>query len=323
MGKGKYHFNPDSLSFDKVRLSLRNKITKGATYFFASAVIAIVYYIGYSFFFDTPVERGLKRENAQLYNQFDTLSKRFDQVEKVITDLEQRDENIYRTIFEAEPIPLSVRTAGMGGVARYDELETMSNPKIVIESFKTLEKLSNRVKVQSRSLEQLTELAKRKEEMMQCLPAIQPIRNTDLRRVASPFGMRIHPFYKVLKMHTGMDFTAATGTDVFATGDGTVTRVEQSQRGFGNVVEIDHGFGYKTLYAHLSAFNVRQGQHVKRGDVIGKVGNSGMSMAPHLHYEVWKNNSPINPINFYFNDLTPAEYDRLIELAANSGQSLD
>lgn len=323
MGKGKYHFNPDSLSFDKVRLSLRNKITKGVTYFFASAVIAIVYYIGYSFFFDTPVERGLKRENAQLYNQFDTLSRRFDQVEKVITDLEQRDENIYRTIFEAEPIPSTIRAAGMGGVARYDELENMSNPKIVIESFKTLEKLSNRVKAQSRSLEQLTVLAKRKEAMMQCLPAIQPVRNTDLRRVASPFGMRIHPFYKVLKMHTGMDFTAATGTDVFATGDGTVIRVEQSQRGFGNVVEIDHGFGFKTLYAHLSAFNVRQGQHVKRGEVIGKVGNSGMSMAPHLHYEVWKNNSPINPINFYFNDLTPAEYDRLIELAANSGQSLD
>ncbi len=323
MGKSKYHFNPDSLSFDRVRLSLRNKLAKGLTYFFASAVIAVVYYIGYSFFFDTPVERGLKRENAQLYLQFDLLTKKFDQVEKVIADLEQRDENIYRTIFEAEPIASTIRNAGMGGVARYDELESMSNPKIVIESFKTLDKLSKRVYVQSKSFDQLVDLAKRKEEMLQCVPAIQPIRNADLRRVASPFGMRIHPFYKVLKMHTGMDFTAPTGTDVFATGDGVVVRVEQSQRGYGNVVQIDHGFGFKTLYAHLSSFSVKMGQHVKRGDVVGKVGNSGMSMAPHLHYEVWKNGAPINPINFYFNDLTPEEYDRLIELAANSGQSLD
>ena len=323
MRKSKYHFNPESLSFDRVRTNLRTKLIRGVTYFFATGVIAVIYYICYSFFFDTPVERGLKRENELLSLQFEMLSGKFDQLEKVIVDLEQRDENIYRTIFEAEPIPSNIRRAGMGGVSRYDELEGLSNPKLVKESFSKLDRLAKRVYVQSKSYDELVELAKSKEEMLQSVPAIQPVRNKDLKHVASPFGVRIHPFYKVLKMHTGMDFTATSGTEVFATGNGIVVRVDQGQRGYGNVVMIDHGFGFKTLYAHLSGFNVRSGQHVKRGDVIGRVGNSGMSMAPHLHYEVWKNDVPINPINFYFNDLTPEEYDRLIELAANSGQSLD
>ena len=251
------------------------------------------------------------------------LSGKFEQIEKVIVDLEQRDENIYRTIFEADPIPSSIRNAGMGGVSRYDELESLTNPKIVKESFSKLDKLSKRVYVQSVSYDELVKLAKAKEEMLQSVPAIQPVRNKDLKHVASPFGFRIHPFYKVLKMHTGMDFTAPSGTEVFATGNGQIVRVEQGQRGYGNVVMIDHGFGFKTLYAHLSSISVRAGQRIKRGDVVGRVGNSGMSMAPHLHYEVLKNETPINPINFYFNDLTPEEYDRLIELAANSGQSLD
>ncbi|SDB84713.1 M23 family metallopeptidase [Williamwhitmania taraxaci] len=323
MQKSKYHFNPESLSFDAVRLSLRTKLVRGLTYFFASGVIAVVYYIGYSFFFDTPVERGLKRENALLSLQFEMLSGKFDQIEKVIVDLEQRDENIYRTIFEADPIPSSIRNAGMGGVSRYDELESLTNPKIVKASFKKLENLSKRVYIQSVSYDELVKLAKTKEEMLMSVPAIQPVRNKDLKHVASPFGIRIHPFYKVLKMHTGMDFTAPSGTEVFATGNGQIIKVEQGQRGYGNVVMVDHGFGFKTLYAHLSSISVRTGQRVKRGDVVGRVGNSGMSMAPHLHYEVLKNDTPINPINFYFNDLTPEEYDRLIELAANSGQSLD
>jgi len=323
MQKSKYHFNPESLSFDKVRLSLRSKLVRGITYFFASGVIAVVYYIGYSFFFDTPVERGLKRENDLLSLQFEMLSGKFEQIEKVIVDLEQRDENIYRTIFEADPIPSTIRNAGMGGVSRYDELESLTNPRIVKESFKTLDRLAKRVYVQSKSYDELIKLAKSKEVMLQSVPAIQPIRNKDLKHVASPFGVRIHPFYKVLKMHTGMDFTAPSGTEVFATGNGQIVKVAQGQRGYGNLVMVDHGFGFKTLYAHLSSISVRAGQRVKRGDVVGRVGNTGMSMAPHLHYEVLKNEIPINPINFYFNDLTPEEYDRLIELAANSGQSLD
>jgi len=323
MVKHKYRFNPDSLSFDREIHTLTKKFWKGFYYFLASLVISVVYYIVFSFFFDTPQERGLRRENQELILQFELLNKKFDHISVVLADIQQRDDNIYRTIFEAEPIPASIRNAGIGGVDRYSELEDLSNSKIVIETAKRLDKLSKQVYIQSKSFDEIIGLAKRKEEMIANIPAIQPVSNKDLTRVASPFGVRIHPFYKVLKMHTGMDFTAPTGTEIYATGNGVVADVVFSARGYGNTIIIDHGFGYKTLYAHLSKSLVRPGTKVKRGDVIGLVGNTGMSMAPHLHYEVRKNDEPINPINFYFNDLTPAEYDRIIELASQSGQSLD
>ncbi len=323
MVKHKYRFNPDSLSFDREIHTLAKKFWKGFYYFLASLVMSVLYYIVFSFFFDTPQERGLRRENQELILQFELLNKKFDHISVVLADIQQRDDNIYRTIFEAEPIPVSIRNAGIGGVDRYSELEDLSNSKIVIETSKRLDKLSKQVYIQSKSFDEIIGLAKRKEEMIANIPAIQPVSNKDLTRVASPFGVRIHPFYKVLKMHTGMDFTAPTGTEIYATGNGVVADVVFSARGYGNTIIIDHGFGYKTLYAHLSKSLVHPGTKVKRGDVIGLVGNTGMSMAPHLHYEVRKNDEPINPINFYFNDLTPAEYDKIIELASQSGQSLD
>jgi murein DD-endopeptidase MepM/ murein hydrolase activator NlpD len=211
----------------------------------------------------------------------------------------------------------------MGGVDRYSELEGHTNSQIVIETAKRLDKLAKQVYIQSKSFDEVIEMARRKEEMIANIPAIQPVSNKDLRRVASPFGVRIHPFYKVLKMHTGMDFTAPIGTEIYATGNGIISDVIHSSRGYGNTIIIDHGYSYKTLYAHLSKTLVKPGQKVKRGDVIGLVGSTGMSMAPHLHYEVRKHDEPINPINFYFNDLTPEEYDKIIELASQSGQSLD
>ncbi len=323
MVKHKYRFNPDSLSFDREIHTLAKKFWKGFYYFLASLVMSVLYYIVFSFFFDTPQERGLRRENQELILQFELLNKKFDHISVVLADIQQRDDNIYRTIFEAEPIATSIRNAGIGGVDRYSELEDLSNSKIVIETAKRLDKLSKQVYIQSKSFDEIIGLAKRKEEMIANIPAIQPVSNKDLTRVASPFGVRIHPFYKVLKMHTGMDFTAPTGTEIYATGNGVVADVVFSARGYGNTIIIDHGFGYKTLYAHLSKSLVHPGTKVKRGDVIGLVGNTGMSMAPHLHYEVRKNDEPINPINFYFNDLTPAEYDKIIELASQSGQSLD
>jgi len=323
MPKHKYKFNPESLSFVKEQTSLSKKFWKGFNYFLFSIVISIAYYVAYSFFFDTPQERGLRRENQELLVQLELFNKKFDHITTVLEDIQQRDDNIYRTIFEAEPIPSTYRQAGFGGVERYAELEGLSNSEIVIETAKRLDKISKQIYIQSKSFDEVIGLAKRKEEMIACVPAIQPISNKDLKRVASPFGVRMHPFYKVLKMHTGMDFTAPTGTEIYATGDGEVSAVIHSARGYGNTVIIDHGFGYKTLYAHQSQTLVKRGQKVKRGEVIGLVGNTGMSMAPHLHYEVRKNDEPINPINFYFNDLTPEEYDKIIELAAQSGQSLD
>ncbi|MDX9770404.1 MAG: M23 family metallopeptidase [Tenuifilaceae bacterium] len=323
MPKHKYRFNPDSLSFVKEQSSFKKKFWRGFNYFLFSIVVSVAYYVVFSFFFDTPQERGLRRENEEMLLQFELFNKKFDHITTVLEDIQQRDDNIYRTIFEAEPIPSTIRQAGIGGVDRYSDLEGLSNSEIVIETAKRIDKLSKQMYIQSKSFDEVIEMAKRKEEMVASIPAIQPVSNKNLLRVASPFGVRMHPFYKVLKMHNGMDFTAPTGTEIYATGDGVVSDVIHSSRGYGNTVIIDHGFSYKTLYAHQSKILVRKGQRVKRGEVIGLVGNTGMSMAPHLHYEVRKNDQPINPINFYFNDLTPEEYDKIIELAAQSGQSLD
>ncbi len=323
MSKSKYRFNHETLSFIRVRPSLKEKFFKGITYLMATIVITITYYSIYTSFFDTPKERGLKREKQELLLQFEILNGKYGQVEAVLKDIQQRDANIYRTIFEAEPIPLSIRTAGIGGVDRYSELEDLSNSDIVVESAKKLGILSKLVESQSKSFDEIIELAKNKETMVRCVPNIQPISNKDLTRVASPFGLRIHPFYKVLKMHAGMDFTAPTGTEVYATGDGVVFDTDRSKRGYGNTVIIDHGFGYKTLYAHLSEILISPGTKVRRGAVVGLVGNTGMSLAPHLHYEVRLNDNPIDPINFYFNDLTPAEYSKLIEISSQSTQSFD
>jgi len=323
MPKTKYKFNNETLSFIKVKPSIKDKLLRGLTYLMATIVITIVYYSVYTSFFDTPKERGLKRERQELLLQFDILNGKYSQVEAVLKDIQQRDANIYRTIFEAEPIPLSIRSAGIGGTDRYSELEGLSNSEIVIEATKKLDNLAKQIYIQTKSFDQIIEMAKNKEAMVRCIPNIQPLSNKDLTRVASPFGIRIHPYYKVLKMHAGMDFTAHAGTEIFATGDGVVFDVNRSKRGYGNTVIIDHGFGYKTLYAHLSEILVRPGTKVRRGAVIALVGNTGMSLAPHLHYEVRLNDNPINPINFYFNDLTPEEFEKMIALAANSGQSLD
>ena len=319
----KYKFNSESLSFVKEESSLKRKSWRGVKYFFFSIVVSIAYYVVFSLFFDTPEERGLRRENDEMMLQFDLFNKKFDHLSSVLADVQQRDDNIYRTIFEAEPIANTIREAGIGGVDRYSDLEGLPNSEIVIETAKRIDKLSKQIYIQSKSFDEVIGMAKRKEEMIASIPAIQPISNKDLRRVASPFGVRMHPFYKVLKMHNGMDFTSPTGTEIYATGDGVVSDVIHSSRGYGNTVIIDHGFGYKTLYAHQSQIIAKRGQKVKRGEVIGLVGSTGMSMAPHLHYEVRKHDQPINPINFYFSDLTPEEYDKIIELAAQSGQSLD
>lgn len=323
MPKSKYKFNHETLSFIKVKRSLKERFLRGFTYSLATIVITIVYYSIYTSFFDTPKERGLKRERNELLNQFDTLNRKYSRIEVVLKDIQQRDVNIYRTIFEAEPIPLSIRSAGIGGTDRYSELEGLSNSDLVVEATKKLDQLTKQVYIQTKSFDEIIDLAKGKEIMARCIPAIQPISNKDLTRVASPFGVRIHPFYKVLKMHSGMDFTAPIGTEVYATGDGVIVGVDHSKRGYGNTIIIDHGYGYKTLYAHLSEILVRPGKKVRRGEVIGLVGSTGMSLAPHLHYEVRKQDDPINPINFYFNDLTPEQYDKIITIAANSGQSLD
>jgi len=323
MAKVKFKFNPESLQYDRIERTIREKLLIFLAYFVGSVLLAGLYMLVFSQFFDSPKERRLKRENNQLLAQYEIMNKRLEQVVVVLADLEERDDNLYRTIFEAEPISGSVRSQGIGGVNRYVELEGFENSEIVINTAKRLDELSKRMYVQSKSYDALIELALRKEEMIASIPAIQPIANNDLKRTASGWGYRIHPIYKIRRFHYGMDFTAPIGTNVYATGDGVVERTIKSRRGYGNQVVIDHGFGYKTLYGHLNDFNVKKGQKVKRGDVIAFVGSTGLSTAPHLHYEVHQNGKKVNPINFYFNDLTPEEYDRMIILSMKSGQSFD
>ena len=324
MGKSKYRFNTESLSYDKVRPSLKKRLLILASYVSILLVIAILLNVFYASVFDTPREKALKRENNLLNRQYEVLSQKIGQLETILEDIEKRDDNIYRTIFNADPIPHSVRDAGTGGVNRYEYLEGYDNSEKIIETAKRLDKLSKAVYVQSKSYDDVIEMAKNRELQLSSLPAIQPIANKDLTRTASGWGYRIHPIYKIRKFHHGMDFTAPTGTDVYATADGTVEKVERSRRGYGNRVVIDHGFGYQTMYAHLDGFNnLWEGKEVKRGDVIAYVGSTGLSTAPHLHYEVHLNRKKINPINYYFEDLTAEEYDRMIVLSMRPGQSYD
>jgi murein DD-endopeptidase MepM/ murein hydrolase activator NlpD len=323
MPNSRYRFNPESLSFDKIRLGFRAVLLRGFAYLVGSLLVAIIYYLIFAMFVDSPKEKALLREIDQMTLQYDLIQRDMGNLEKVLGELEETDENLYRTIFEAEPIPATLRQGGVGGVNRYKELEGYNNSNIVIETTKRLDKIKKRVVVQSKSFDDLISLAARKEEMLTSVPAIIPISNKDLTRTASGFGLRIHPIYKIIKFHAGMDFTAPPGTDVFATGNGTVESVITSQRGLGKHIIIDHGFGYKSIYAHLSDFNVRPRQKVQRGDVIGFVGSTGTSIANHLHYEIKLNGVNVDPVNYYFEDLTAAEYERMIEIASKTGQSFD
>ncbi|HEY5470365.1 MAG TPA: M23 family metallopeptidase [Bacteroidales bacterium] len=323
MAGTKYKFNSDSLSFDKVRLGARALFFRLLAYFTGSLLIALVYWIIFAAFFDSPKEKALQREVEQMTIQYDLIQRDMANIETVIAGLEKTDDNLYRTIFEAEPIPSTLREGGTGGVNRYSALEGYTNSNLVIETATRLDKIRKRVYVQSKSFDDLIVLAKNKEEMLRSVPAILPISNKDLKRTASGFGLRIHPYYKIIKFHNGMDFTAPEGTDVYATGDGVILAVLKSKRGFGNHIIIDHGFGYTSIYAHLSDFNVKLGQKIKRGDVIGYVGNTGISVSNHLHYEIKLNGVNVDPVNYYFEDLSAEEYVRMIEIASKTGQSFD
>jgi murein DD-endopeptidase MepM/ murein hydrolase activator NlpD len=323
MPSTKYKFNPDSLSFDKIRLGIKALLLRFLAYFTGSLIVALIYWVIFASFFDSPKEKALKQEVAQMTIQYDLIHREMANVENVLEDLQKTDDNLYRTIFEAEPVPATLRDGGIGGVNRYEALEGYDNSSLVIETANRLDKIRKRVYVQSKSFDDLIKLAKNKEDMLKSVPAIIPISNKDLTRTASGFGWRIHPIYKISKFHYGMDFTAPLGTDVYATGNGTVVGILSAQRGLGKHIIINHGFGYTSIYAHLSNFNVRVGQKVLRGDVIGFVGSTGTSVANHLHYEIKLNGVNVDPVNYYFEDLTAGEYERMIEIASKTGQSFD
>jgi murein DD-endopeptidase MepM/ murein hydrolase activator NlpD len=323
MPRTKYKFNPDSLSFDKVSLGIKALLLRFLAYFTGSIIVAVIYWVIFAAFFDSPKEKALIREVDQLTIQYDLIHREMVNIENVLEDLQKTDDNLYRTIFEAEPIPATLREGGVGGVNRYKALEGYNNSSLVIETADRLDKIRKKVYVQSKSFDDMIELAKSKEDMLRSVPAILPISNKDLTRTASGFGLRVHPIYKIIKFHFGMDFTAPAGTDVYSTGNGVIVTVQSSKRGLGTHIIVDHGFGYTSIYAHLSNFNIRVGQKVQRGDIIGFVGNTGTSVANHLHYEIKLNDVNVDPVNFYFEDLTAADYERIIEIASKTGQSFD
>lgn len=324
MAKVKYYYDPRTLSYRKIDKSGKEKFRNTAVFLLASLLFGVLMFFAADNIIDSPKERHLKREIANMKLQYKLADQRIAQLSDVLSDIEYRDDNIYRVIFEAEPIPEEVRNSGFGGANRYEDLQGYSHSDLLTNTAQALDMLTKRMVVQSRSFDEVIELAKDKESLLAAIPAIQPVSNTDLKRIASGFGYRIHPIYKVRKLHAGLDFSAPIGTPIYATGDGTVeTAQTRNGSGYGKYVKIDHGFGYETLYGHMSRINVRRGQSVKRGDVIGYVGNSGRSTAPHLHYEVIRNGSKINPINFFYNDLTPEEYEELIEISSQSNQSFD
>lgn len=323
MPKTGYRFNPETLSFDKIETTLRKKLFSWGKKFFSSLSLALVIFFIVFAFIDSPKEKALKREKEELLIQYNLLSNEVEKLDGVLKDLENRDDNIYRVIFETEPIDASIRRAGTGGVNKYENLKNLKNADLIINTSRKIDELSKAIYIQSKSYDEVEHLAKNKIDMLAAIPAIVPISLKNPRnRFSSSFGYRMHPIYKTIKLHTGMDFSGPIGTPIYATGNGTVSYVG-FEKGYGKHVEINHGFSYKTLYGHMNDYNVRVGQKVKRGDVIGYMGNTGLSFGPHVHYEVRKNNIPIDPINYYFNDLTADEYDKFVDVANNTGQTMD
>ena len=323
MTKVKYYYDKKSLSYKEINLTLKQKIQNLLLYILSASIITSLSFFVFYSFFDSPKEKKLKSEINFLTSNYQKFESKLLEIETVLDDIQKRDDNIYREIFEANPIPTEIRKAGFGGVNKYKYLEGFSNTELLKELDNKFDVLKKQLYVQSKSFDQIIELTKDKNKMLSSIPAIQPLSNKDLSRMASGFGYRIDPIYKTRKFHAGMDFSAKTGTPIYATGDGKVFKVSKSKRGYGNHVVIDHGYGYKTLYAHMSKTAVKRNQKVSRGDVIGFVGNTGKSVAPHLHYEVHKDGKKINPVNFYYNDLNAEEYERMIEISSRSNQSFD
>ena len=322
MKKLKYYYNPKTLNYEKVETSWKNRIWLILGWISTTIFFAVLFFIIYSLFFESPQELYYKRELAKMKLEYKLMRQEMNNLDQVLADLQSRDENIYRVIFEADPINPEIRSAGYGGSSVFERFEGYENESLMRSIDSSIQKMKRKLYVQSKSYDEITTLIKNKEGMLASIPAIQPVANKNLTRLASGYGYRVHPIYKTVKFHEGLDFSAPSGTEIYATGDGVVTNAGK-EKGYGNQVVIDHDYGYVTSYSHMSKITVRKGQKVKRGEIIGYIGSTGLSTAPHLHYEIVKNGAKINPINYFYNDLTPAEYDKLIEIANMTNQSFD
>lgn len=317
-----YRINPETLQLERIEHGIRYWLRRSGGYIIGGICIGILFFYIFLYFFPSPREASLMQYNKNLTAQLRLMNQKVDQMQLVMSDMAQRDDNLYRAILGAEPIPLTARMGATQQISYYDSLAHMTNDQLVADVQRKIDILEKELYVQARSYEEVLELAKNQEVRMENIPAIQPVLNKDLKRMASGYGWRVDPVYHVRRFHEGMDFSAPIGTDIFATGNGVITFVGWKQ-GYGNTIEVDHSFGYKTRYAHCSKLIARVGQKVKRGDVIALVGNTGKSMGPHLHYEVHYQGRPIDPRNFYFYDLSPEDYDKMVQLSSNMGNMLD
>jgi murein DD-endopeptidase MepM/ murein hydrolase activator NlpD len=325
MSKVKYYYDSENLAYKRIRTKKRKKFAYVVLFLLSSALFGFLIFLLLinTSYFETPKDKIQAREIEALALNYKVLNKKIDLMNEVLEAIENRDNDIYRIYFNATPISEEERKAGFGGVNRYKDLQGYNNSELLENTTKRVDILTKELVIQSKSLDEIVALAKKKEKLLAAIPAIQPVKNEDLKHMASGYGYRSDPFTKIRKFHYGMDFTARTGTPIYATGDGVVYKADASLSGYGNHIEINHGYGYKTLYAHLSKYKCRQGQRVKRGDIIGYVGSTGRSQAPHLHYEVLKNGERVNPLNFYYGSISAKEYIEISKLANQENQSLD
>jgi murein DD-endopeptidase MepM/ murein hydrolase activator NlpD len=325
MAKVKYYYDSENLAYRKITTKTRKKIGFVLLFLVASALFGLLSFVVLlnTPYFETPKNKIQAREIENLKLRYAILNKKMDQVEDVVDFIEDRDNNLYRVYFNAAAIPEQERKSGFKGVDRYRELEGYDNSQLVLNTTKRVDALRKALAIQSKSLDDILKMAKAKDKLLAAIPAIQPVRNENLKSMVSGFGYRTDPFTKARKMHEGMDFTAKTGTPIYATGDGVVERADNTASGYGNHIVIRHGFGYETLYAHLSGYKCKPGQAIKRGDIIGYVGSTGRSEGPHLHYEVHKNGKVVNPLNFYYGNISAVEYVAIAQAANQENQSFD
>ena len=322
MAKKKFYFNSETLDYEEIQINLAYRLKQVLFHAMSGIFLGLLFFFLFVSIIKSPREKEISLQKSRMEGQYKALQGQMSDIQGILTDLQQRDDNLYRVVFQAEPIPYEVRRTANTNADYYEQLLRMTNSQIVVETTKKLNELKKQLYVQSKSYDEIVVLAQNKEKMLEAIPAIQPVANKDLTRVASGYGMRMDPIYHSRRFHAGMDFTAPTGTDIYATGNGRVLSAGW-QQGYGNCVEIDHGFGYVTLYGHMHSISVNAGQTVKRGEVIGLVGNTGKSTGPHLHYEVHYKGEIMNPQNYYFLDLTPEEYDKMVQLSNNAGQMFD
>lgn len=314
MARIKYYYNTETCNYENIKTSKWDVFFNVLGFLAVACVIAAGIFWSYTAYFDAPQEALLKQKNSLLQSHYDHIWQEIDKSNQVLAHLQNQDDNLYRMILEAEPIPCSVRKVGIGGTNRYQDL--IDKDKLIAATVQKVDQLKRQLYIQSKSYDALQKLAQEKETMLAAIPAIQPLANRDLKRLSSPFGMRIHPIHKIPTMHEGVDFAAPRGTPIYATGNGVVKLTNKSLRGYGNQVMVDHGYGFVTSYCHMQNFEVKPGQKVARGQCLGYVGSTGTSTSPHLHYEVIKNRKKVNPAHYFVNDLDAQQYDMLLELAS-------